>query len=489
MSIPNNLRAPILAVEFDSSRAFQGPAVLPYQSLLIGGRIAAGTTPELTLKRVTSADEVGGYAGFGSQLHNMAERWFANNRTTTTFMVALDDAGGGVPASGTITFTGTASAAGAVYAYIAGRRAVAAVSNTNNAIAVATAVVAAINAITSMPVIAANGGTAVVTLTAKNDGVPGNDIDIRLNYNEDEVLPAGISASISAMASGATNPDVQDVIDVIGDEWYQIFAMPYTDATNMTAMETELADRFGALRMIDGVCFCAKKDTLGNLASFGNGRNSPHVCCTAATDVLPTSYEFAAGVAGQAAQEGSTDPARPFQTLQVQGINPVPVVDRFTYVERNSLLFDGIATASVDSAGAVRIERLITMYQKNVVGADDIAYLDVNTMLTLMFLRYDFRNTIRTKYPRAKLAGDDVRVAPGQVVMTPKVGKAEAIAKFRQWEALGLVENFSQFKRDLVCVRSQIDPNRLDWVLPPDLMNQFIVGGATIQFLLESPTV
>lgn len=487
MTIPTNLRAPILAVEFDSSRAFQGPAVLPYQALLIGGRTTSGTVPQLTLKRVTSADEVGMNAGLGSQLHNMAERWFANNKTTVTFMIALDDAVAGVPAQGTITFSGTATAAGAVYAYIAGRRVVAAVSNTDNATTIATALVAAINAIGAMPVVASNSASPVVTLIAKNDGLPGNDIDIRCNYNDDETLPAGVSASIVAMASGANNPSIQDVIDVLGDEWYQIFVAPYADATNLTAIEAELADRFGALRMIDGLYFFGKKDTLGSLASFGNGRNSPHVCCVPATDVLAPSYELAAGVAGQAAQEGSVDPARPFQTLQIHGVSPVPVVDRFNYVERNSLLFDGISAINVDTAGAVRIERLITMYQKNQAGADDIAYLDVNTLLTLMFLRYDFRNTIRTKYPRAKLAGDDVRVAPGQVVMTPKVGKAEAINKFRQWELLGLVENFSQFKNDLVCVRSQLDPNRLDWILPPDLINQFIVGGATIQFLLESP--
>jgi len=157
--------------------------------------------------------------------------------------------------------------------------------------------------------------------------------------------------------------------------------------------------------------------------------------------------------------------------------------------ENNSLLYDGISTFTVDSGSVVRIQRAISMYQKNGVGADDIAYLDVNTLLTLMYMRYDFRNTILTKYPRAKLADDGVRVGPGQQVMTPKLGKAEAIAIFRRWEYLGLAENITQFKNDLQCVRSISDPNRLEWILPPDLINQFIVGAAQIQFLLQSPVV
>jgi phage tail sheath gpL-like len=51
-------------------------------------------------------------------------------------------------------------------------------------------------------------------------------------------------------------------------------------------------------------------------------------------------------------------------------------------------------------------------------------------------------------------------------------------------ETLGLVENIEQFKTDLIVERNVQDPNRLDFLLPPDLVNQFIVGAAQIQFRL-----
>ena len=50
---------------------------------------------------------------------------------------------------------------------------------------------------------------------------------------------------------------------------------------------------------------------------------------------------------------------------------------------------------------------------------------------------------------------------------------------------MGLVENAEQFKRDLICERNATDPNRLDWLLSPDLVNNFMVGGVKIAFLLQ----
>jgi phage tail sheath gpL-like len=147
-------------------------------------------------------------------------------------------------------------------------------------------------------------------------------------------------------------------------------------------------------------------------------------------------------------------------------------------------LFDGISTFYTDQGAVVRIQRMITMYQKNAANADDTAYLDLNTGLTLMYLRYSFRNHILSRYARAKLADDGTPVPAGQSIITPQIGKNEAVAWFLQMRDLGLVENLDQFKTDLICIRSTVDVNRLEWILPPDLINQFVVGAATIKFRL-----
>jgi phage tail sheath gpL-like len=325
----------------------------------------------------------------------------------------------------------------------------------------------------------------VVTLTARNKGTVGNDIDLRANYYDGEELPSGLSLAIVAMASGANDPDLADAVAVMADEWFQIISGPYADLANLGAMKTELTSRASATRMIDGMYITAVYDTPANLSTLGKNANlnSPWIAIVGAFGIPEMPYELAAGIAGQAAAEFSVDPARPLQTIQVIGIKAPKTEDKFTFEENNGLLFDGIAT--IDTRGVVRIQRLITTYRTNDSGATDIAYLDATTVFTLMYLRYDFRTQIQTRYGRAKLVDDATRIQSGQQVISPAVGKAEAVAIARQWEKAGLVENIDQFKAELICRRSPADPNRLEWIMSPDLVNQFRVGAATIQFLLQ----
>jgi phage tail sheath gpL-like len=68
--------------------------------------------------------------------------------------------------------------------------------------------------------------------------------------------------------------------------------------------------------------------------------------------------------------------------------------------------------------------------------------------------------------------------------VTPKVIRAELIALFIQWMEAGLVEGLAQFKKDLLVERNTSDPNRVDAIIPPDVINQFRVFAASLQFRL-----
>src|SRR5262249_4134124 len=149
----------------------------------------------------------------------------------------------------------------------------------------------------------------------------------------------------------------------------------------------------------------------------------------------------AGAISAVVANSGSRDPARPFQTLGLNGVLPPQVGEGLTDDERNLLLYDGISTLLTGAGGKVRIERMITTYKTNDFGAADTSYLDLTTILTLSYLRYDLRNYILRKYPRHKLANDGTRFGSGQAIVTPKLMKSEIIAKFREWEGIGLVED------------------------------------------------
>jgi phage tail sheath gpL-like len=484
-AIPSNIRIPFVAVEIDNTLANQGPALLPYRVLLIGQKTSAGTAAANSLTRVTSASQVLTLAGRGSMLHRMAMRYFQNNAFTETYIGVVEDNGAGVAASGTITVSGPATSAGTVNLYLGGTLLQIGVASGDSASSIATAINAAINANLDLPV-TSTVLNAVVTVTFRHKGLVGNSFDMRANYQDGEKYPAGVSLAFVALANGTTAPSLATLIATLGDMWFQVWAMPYTDATTLTAVETELASRFGPMRLIDGIAITAAAGSVATLGTLGDTRNSQHLCIASMPGENPVTppMEFAAAVAAVTAFNANNDPARPFQTLALAGVLPPAEIDLFTNTERNLLLYDGVSTAKVASGGVVQIERLVTTYQTNSTGAPDPSYLDATTMLTLLYLRFSFRNRILSRYPRHKLANDGTRYGAGQAVITPKIGKAEAIAWFREMEELGLVENFDGFKTNLVVERNGSDVNRLDFLLPPDLINQFIVGAVKLQFRL-----
>lgn len=497
--IPTNLRVPFIYVEFDNSRAVRGPALMPYRNLVFGQRLAAGTKKALEPVRVTSAAQAREYFGKGSMLDIMCAAQFAADSMTETFVVALDDEAEGAAATGKIT-VGGAPSSGIINLYIApmyegsslrGRVRVG-VTSAMTIETLATAIATAINDDAMLPVTAASAA-GVVTLTAKNKGEVGNNIAVCVNYFDGEEMPPNVTltfdgdplagsptpphawaASVAGICSfngnidparpfqtlelpgilppkpglagmqlkgGTANPDISSIWAVLGDDHYNIMSCPYIDAANLQGLELELADRRGPMRMIEAVCFTAASGTLSDLGTLGDAHNSPDLC--------------------------------------IMGTGGL-----FLRNEQNLLLYDGIATYAVASDGTVSVQRLITTYKTSPAGAEDISYLDVNTLLTLGYLRYDFRNYIMRKYPRHKLADDGTKYSTGQPIITPKVGKAEAVSRFRLWESMGLVENADQFKEELICERNIKDPCRLDWMLPPDLINQFRVGGVQIGFVL-----
>ena len=486
--VPSNLRIPFWAVEFDSSKAQQGPALLLYKCILIGQKLAAGTAVADTLYKVSSVEQVIILAGRGSMLHRQALAWFAVNKSTELWIGVLADNGAGVAATGTTVVTGPATADGTIPLYLGGERITVGVSSGQASTAIATAIGAAVNANLDLPVTATVVGSTV-TYLFRHKGLVGNTYDIRDCFRDGEARPAGVGlthTTLGGVIAGTSNPVLTTLIANMADMWFHVWTHPYTDATSLTAIENELATRNGPMRQQQGFAITSMSGSFSAHTTLGAGRNSPHseIVSQPGPNPLTPPMEYAAETAGLMASAAAADPARPFQTLAYKRAVAVAENDTFSPDERNLMLFDGISTTQRTSGGGVQLESMISTYQVSPSGADDTAYLDATTMFTLMYLRYSFRVQMQNKYPRHKLANDGTQFGAGQAVITPKIGKVEAINWFRQMEELGLVEGFDQFKRDLVCERSKSDPNRLEWLLPPDLVNQMIVGAVQIQFLL-----
>lgn len=482
--VPANIRVPGAYAEIDNSKSLRG--LLPafnHRLLVVGQRLATGSVAASVPTQIFDADQAQDAFGQGSMLHRMFKALAANNGVTETWAVALDDAGAGVLASGTITFTSAASQAGTLYLYVGGRRVAVAVASADTVTDIAANVVTAVTADADLPVTATSLAGAV-TFTARHKGENGNDIDIRVNYRRDETAPAGLAWAIVAMAGGTANPDIAGVFTAIGGEQYEWIVNPWTDAANLTALNVEMASRWQPPNNNEGHAFSAKIDTIGALTTFGNGLNSPHLSVLGMEDTPTPPEEIATAFGAVAAFNLNQDPARPLQTLPLRDVLAPPEASRWTWSERNVILFDGIGTTLVTPDGTVLIERAITTYQTNASVAPDPSYLDITTMATLAFLRRSWRAAILQKFPRHKLADDGTRFGAGQAIVTPGVIRGETVALARLWEENGLVENLDQFKTELIVARNTGDANRVDLVIPPDLVNQARIFAAKFEYIL-----
>lgn len=477
--IQNDVRTPETQIEFDSSGSSVPPSQ-PHVALIIGQRLASGTVLEGVVKTITSDTQADEFFGQGSQLANMIKAWRSQNNATSLKAVALDDDGAGVAATKTITFTGTATEAGAIRLWVHQTPIDIPVEDADDATAVADALTLAA-ATTEEPDLqmAIANTLGVATATARNLGEGGNDIDIRTLYFSEETIPAGITVAIADGVAGATNPDVQTALTAIGDtDQFNTIVMPWTDATNMTTMEIELEDRWKPDRQNDGLCFTGFIGTFSETQTFGDGRNSHMLSTQGFGPILMTPWEGASMVAGIDAFVNGISPARPRQNRTIVGMFPPAEGADFTKQERNLLLFDGISTSKRAAGGRMKIERLITMSQVNDGGFPTIAYLNVTKVRTLSAMRFEIRALIAQKYPDWNLAPDGTQVAPGSVVVTPTTIKADLLGLYKQWEAKAWAVNFDAFKSSLIVVINSVDKDRLDIQLHPDVIGalRFVAG-------------
>lgn len=486
-NIPSNIRTPGQYIEINNELA--GIGSIEFQLLVLGQRLATGTVPAAQPILVSGAAQADEFFGRGSQLANMLNYIFAAKPAMTVRAIALDDAVGGVSATGTITFTGAASTAGSLAVYVGGERVRAAIAEADSQDAIASAVVSAINAQTDFPVTAAvNGGTAnQVDLTARNDGENGNYLSIEVLF-ESASQPTSPAIAVVDMAGGAGNPDIADAITVMGDEWYNWIVCPWTDAPNLSALNLELLDRWGPLRQIAGRTFIAYRETLANTATFGNGLNSHLITCMGTNMAPQPPHIWAAVNAVVAGNALMIDPARPLQTLLLPGIKPAASALQWVRAERNTLLFDGIATHEIDQAGGVHIERQITTYQTNGASVADASYLDINTPETLDRFRFRQRSLIALRYPNHKLASDGAQYGVGQAIVTPSIIRGQLLALYRDLMSLGWVEDYESYESSLVVERDSdgggTDPNRINVLDHPNLVNQFRVYAGKVQFIV-----
>lgn len=473
-SIPGNVRVPLWYAEFNAAQSpFQSIARL----LLVGQLRSTGTATAEEPVQVEGNED--GLFGYGSMLSAMCRIARRNAPFQEVWALPLADEGAGVAATGKITIaTGSPSANGTLTVYLGTTRVRVGVSTADDQDSIATALAAAINATPHLPVTAAvNGANAdEVDITFRHKGTMGNHFLIHIDYRGDEGPLAAELVTITAMANGATDPDISAALAALGDEEYDWIAGPYTDSTNtdaVTALLNNETGRWSPFSQLYGHYITHKSDTQANLSTFGNTLNDPHISVMGSRNSPSPPWEWAAALGAVAAAHLQDAPelSRPLHTLVLQGIwAPKLKSDRFSQQQRQTLYYDGISGYHVRRDGQVAIDRVITTYQTNAWSVPDASWLDIETMAQGMFAIRYLKAKVVGQWGRAALRDENPLGIPG--VATPADVRDTIVHGYRELSALNVVENEDLFEQLLIVERAQDDATRLDILLPIDHVNQ-----------------
>lgn len=457
LNYPTTNRVPGVFAEVNPSNA--NTASINQNSLLIGQMLASGTATAGQPVLVSGANPDTLF-GAGSVLALMCRQYVKSDPFGTLYALPVSDNASGVAATATITITGTATAQGVLSLYVAGTLVPVSVASADTATVIATNIAAAINAKAGLPV-SATSALGVVTVTALNKGITGNDIDLRLNYQgaaSGEVVPAGVTVAFGGgstsgsgylLGSGALNPTLDTALANLPTTNFDFIGTAFTDAASLTSLDTFLNDtsgRWSWTQELFGGYFGAYRGTMSALTTWGVTNNNQHGSIMGVFDVPQPAWIWAAEITAQSANSLRVNPAIPLQNVLMNVMAP-PQQNRFDIGERNTLLYDGISTFRANDAGQVIMERMITTYQKNAQGQPDNSYLDVETMYQLMAYIRDARTFLSSLYSRSILVADGTPIQYGSGMVTSQTVLASVIARYRTLAAQGIVQSPDQFAK------------------------------------------
>lgn len=389
-------RTPGVYSEFNTRMAASSLPGNQNRTVIVGQRLAAGSVPANTVVDIFSEADAITYFGAGSIAHRMVRSALNANNILSLQAIAADDAGAGVQATGTTTIAGAATAPGVYTLNVYDDVVSVAYNGGDSAATVAAALNAAIAAAPPRIPVTATVLAGVVTLTAKNKGTLGNGIKLAASSTPN----TGITAAVTAMANGATDPDITNTLAAIFTAGHAIVITAFNDATNLGVLRTHLTNVSSSTEKRRARGVFATTTTYAAATTLSSGLNSGRMLNALIPNANGASYELAAAFGAVAASE--PDPAMPLNTLSLNGITQPPKASWLLNTQIEAALFNGVAPLRLMPDGTVQIVRAVTTYLTNASGVADAALLDWTTQGSMDYSANAIEASERTRFGRSK---------------------------------------------------------------------------------------
>lgn len=434
---------------------------------------------------VTSEKEVADEYGYGSPLHLACRQLLPANgngvKGIPVTVYPLDDDGSGVAADGSIDASGAATEQGGGYVYVGGVKSdIIVIPDEATADEALALVKAAVDAVLHMPVTTSAVAIGSLPLTSKWKGLSANDITIDVS----ELICTGLTFSVTDMASGAANPDVQDALDIIDEVWETLVinCMNYDDTdTNalyhafgearweQTVKKPLLAvtgciDNYATRTAITGAAASKPNRTMFLVQSCGS-REPPFVIA-------------AQGLVNDIAQKANDKPAHNYIGY-LAGLHTGADTVQEDHATRDLAVKAGAST-NIKVGEIAYLSDIVTFYHPD--GEDPPAYRYVVDIIKLMNIVYNL-DIIQETFRGRPLLPDDTPTTDPDAVQPKMIRStlsvlADSLASGRS----AIIADPDFTKENMTVEINSTNPKRIDTVFPVKLSGNVEVNSTDVYF-------
>nr|WP_239373395.1 phage tail sheath subtilisin-like domain-containing protein [Snodgrassella gandavensis] len=467
-TVRNDIRVPGRYIEFNTRTAVRGLPANPQKMLLIASRLSKSKLPALTPIQLFSDADAANLFGQGSWAHYCVKQAFINNPYLDLTVIAVDDAGQSTPAEASVTIANLPNNSRVLTVTIGGIDCQTRVSNDE---AIADVVERMVNIINEANTLAAaEADDNAIRLTARNAGSIGNEIALMASFSENSANADQAFLEIVPFQDGHGNPDIGSALEQVAGKHYHIICSAFSDDLNARKLSNHIDLVSNAIEKRGCIGVMGWRGTLSTGTTFANDINSGRITIAWYKNAMEGNAIIAAGYAAVIASEN--DPARPLNTLEIKGLRKTADASWPLFAEFNSALYNGLTPLQIVN-NRVQIMRAVSTYVKNATGTDDPALLDITTIRTLDYVRDAVNQRIALRFPREKLSE-----------RTPLRVRSEILDVLYQCENAEILEAVLENKDKLIVQRNPNDPNRLDAVIPADVVNGLHVLAARVDLYL-----
>lgn len=442
----------------------------------------AGTGAVETEIDIFSEDDARTYGGNGSEAYWMCREAIRANPTVAIKLILITESAG-TAATGTLVFTGPATAAGTVEVSVMGMTIQVAYASGDANTAVATAVNAAIVAQTDWPV-TSTVAVATVTVAARHKGPRGNHLALRGRI----IDGAGVTVTgpaLGYLTAGATSDTPQNCLDIELAVQRHYLVAPYSDATNLAMFKTHLDAEDEPANDHRKQCVFGSLDTVANTTTVATGLNLARMQCAWMEGSDNTPAMMAAALASYRSGKESTDPAYNYNGDVLAPLLPhFRIADRPLNTELVSALNNGITPLASTNSGEVYIVRSVTCRSQDASAHADYRVLDTSKVTVPDFIAEDIQLAMEDRFAHFKASNDPAEgESPPPNVATPSMVRDLIFERLNSAEDAGMLALGSVLTNEAATVvnLNTTAVGRFDFVAPIDVIEWFNQGAGDIR--------